>query len=482
MLDFRPVGYVIGLLVAALGVAMLVPMVFDWAAGDPHWQVFFQCAVVTTLTGAMIALACANGVGTSLSLQQSFLLTSGVWVVLPVFGALPFMLGVPGANFTDAYFESMSGMTTTGTTVFRGLDDMPAGTLVWRGLLQWLGGLGIVIVAMVFLPVMKVGGMQFFRSESFDTLGKVLPRALDISKALINFYIGLTVVCGLVYFALGMTGFDAFVHAMTTIATGGFSTYDASFGAYQGAPEYAGALFMVLATLPFIRYVQLVQGMPGPLWRDPQVRAYLRWTLYACAAIIAYMMLRHGPGFEPVLRETLFNVTSTFSGTGFTSVNLGDWGAFPLVVLIMVGAIGGCTSSTGCSIKVFRYLILIEAIKVQILRLYSPNRVVPLRYEGRPVERDVLNSVILLFSLYIVSFGVLTVGLAMTGLGTGTSITGAWTAIFNIGPVFGPEVSASGAVNGFPWAAKWLMIFGMLLGRLELVSVIVLFTARFWRA
>ena len=482
MLDLRPVGYVIGLLIAALGVAMLVPMGFDWAAGNPHWQVFFQCAVVTTLTGALLALASANGVGVALTLQQSFLLTSGVWIVLPLFGALPFMLGAPGADFTDAYFEAMSGMTTTGTTVFTGLDSLPPGTNVWRALLQWLGGLGIVIVAMVFLPVMKVGGMQFFRSESFDTLGKVLPRALDISKALINFYIALTVACGVSYYALGMTAFDAFIHAMTTIATGGFSNYDASFGAYQGAPEYAGALFMVLATLPFIRYVQLVQGQPGPMWRDAQVRAYLRWTFYACAAIAFYLILRHQAELEPTLRETLFNVTSTFSGTGYTSVNLGGWGAFPLVILVIVGAIGGCTSSTGCSIKVFRYLILIEAIKVQVLRLYSPNRVVPLRYEGRPVDRDVLNSVILLFSLYIVSFGVLTVALALAGLTTGTAITGAWTAIFNIGPVFGPEVGPSGAVDGFPWAAKWVMTFGMLLGRLELVSVLVLFTARFWRA
>ncbi len=480
MPDFRPVGYVLGLLVATLGATMLVPMLFDMVDGNPHGWVFLQCAVVTGLSGGLIALACANGVGRGLTIQQSFLLTTGAWVVVPVFGALPLYVGAPGLSVTDALFESMSGFTTTGTTVIAEIDALPRGANIWRAITQWLGGLGIVIVAMVFLPVMKVGGMQFFRSEGFDTLGKVLPRALDISSGLIQVYIWLTFLCGFVYYALGMTSYDALFHALTTIATGGFSNYDASFGAYQGLPEYAGAVFMILATLPFVRYLQLLQGTAVPMWRDPQVRAYLRWTLYAVLAVTAWLVLVKRQPFEPAFREAAFNVTSIFSGTGYSSVNVLEWGGFPLVLLLIVGVIGGCTSSTGCSIKVFRYLILIEAIRVQIRKLHSPSRMVPMRYDGRPVELDVLNSVILLFTLYILTFGVLCVGLAMTGLQTGTSITAAWTAIFNIGPAFGPEVGGNGTVDGFPIEAKWLMIAGMLLGRLELVSVLVLFTRRFW--
>ncbi|MEZ5912594.1 MAG: TrkH family potassium uptake protein [Paracoccaceae bacterium] len=481
MIDLRPVGYVIGLLVATLGVTMLFPMIADLLAGDPHWAVFLETGVISILAGGLVALSCANGVGEGLTIQQSFLLTTGVWIALPVFGALPFVFGAPHVGFTDAMFEAMSGLTTTGSTVFVGLDDMPYGTLLWRGILQWLGGLGIVIVAMVFLPVMKVGGMQYFRSEGFDTLGKILPRAFDISKALIQVYLALSVACGVCYFALGMTGFEALVHALTTVSTGGFSTSDKSFGLFAGPAEYVSALFMLAASTPFIRFVQLMQGSARPLLHDVQLRAYLRWNAYAVVAIVAYEMVHLGEPFWVTLRETVFNVVTSFSGTGYTSVDIGLWGPLPFVVFIIVGAIGGCTASTGCSIKVFRYLILFEAIKSQIRRIHSPNAVLPVRLEGRPVSEDILNSVIVFLTLFIVTFGLVSVALSLTGLSTRTAITAAWTAVFNVGPAFGPEVGPTGAMNQFPLLAKWLMIIGMLVGRLELVSVYVLFTARFWR-
>jgi trk system potassium uptake protein TrkH len=481
MIDLRPVGYVIGLLVAALGVTMLAPMALDFASGDDNGWAFLESAIVTVLFGGLLALACANGVGKSLTIQQAFLLTTGVWAVAPAFGALPFILGAPEARFVDAYFEAMSGVTTTGSTVFVGLDTLPMGTNLWRGILQWLGGLGIIIVAMLFLPVMKVGGMQFFRSEGFDTLGKVLPRALDISAALLRIYIAMTLIFAVVYYALGMSGFDAVVHGLTTISTGGFSTRDHSFAEFQGAPEYAAALFMVLASVPFIRFVQLIQGNVRPLFVDVQIRAYVRWILYATGAI-AVFLVAGGAEIEPTVREAFFNVISTFSGTGYSSTDVTVWGSFPFVILLLVGAIGGCTASTGCSIKVFRYLVLFEAIKSQIRQMYSPNMVTIPTLEGRRIEADVINSVILLFSLFILTFGTISVLLAMTGLEMRTAITAAWTSVFNIGPAFGPEVGPTGAMNAFPDSAKWLMSFGMLLGRLEMVSVLVIFTARFWRA
>lgn len=480
MFDLRPVGYVIGLLLAAFGASMLFPMALDMAAANGHWQAFLESAIVTVLAGGVLALACANGAGSSLTLQQSFVLTTGVWVALPLFGALPFMIGEPGAGFSDALFESMSGMTTTGSTVFTRLDDLPPGTNLWRGMLQWLGGLGIVIVALIFLPVMKVGGMQYFRSEGFDTLGKVLPRALDISTALIQIYIVLTVACALTYFALGMTAFEAVVHSLSTIATGGFSSSDQSFAKFSGPAEYAASLFMVLAALPFIRYIQLTQGSVRPILRDPQVLAFLRWVFYAVGAVVVYRVAVQGATPGPALRETLFNVVSIFTGTGFGSADVTAWGHFTFVVLMIVGFIGGCTSSTGCSVKVFRYIVMFEAIKTQIRRLLSPNAILPVRLEGRTVGEDVINSVIVFFTLFVLTFGVLAVGLSMTGLQTRTALTAAWTAIANIGPAFGPEVGPSGSMEAFPAGAKWMMIAGMLLGRLELLSVYVLFSTRFW--
>ena len=481
MIDLRPVGYIIGLLLAALGLAMLGPLVADLAAGNGHWPTFAESALISIVCGGLMALACSNGVTGGLTIRQSFLLTSATWIVLPVFGAIPFMLGETGLRPVDAIFEAVSGVTTTGTTVIVGLDDLPDGILLWRGVLQWLGGLGIVIVAMLFLPVMRVGGMQFFQTEGFDTQGKILPRALDIAAGLVNVYIVLTAATFAGFYLTGMTPFDAIIHAFTAVASGGFSTTDASFAAFSGSAQYVAVVAMILGTVPFVRLIQLAQGRVVPLWQDSQVRAYLTWTMIAVGLIVAYRMARETGLSEPLFRATLFNTVSIFSGTGYTSQDMMLWGGFPLVVLFCVGAIGGCTSSTGCSIKVFRYQILFRVLAAQIQRLHSANRVVVIRLDGRKVPETVLDSVILLFTLFVISLGLLSVAISLTQVSFLASLTGAWTAIFNIGPVFGAEVSSSGAIPNFPDAAKWLMSFGMLLGRLEIIAFIVLFLPRFWR-
>jgi trk system potassium uptake protein TrkH len=480
MLDPRPVGYIIGLTTAVLGLLMLFPMALDWAAGNENWPAFLESALITFAAGGLVALASQNAVSRGLTLQDVFLLTTGVWVVLPLFAALPLMLGKPGAGFTDALFETMSGMTTTGTTVFVGLDDLPPGVNLWRGITQWIGGLGIIIIALIFLPVMKVGGMQFFKSEAFDTLGKVLPRSVDISVMLVQIYLVITVACTLTYWALGMSGLEAAVHAMTTIATGGFSTSDASFTKFGGGAEWVAVVFMLLSTLPFIRFIQLVQGTARPLLTDSQVRTYLLWVVLAVLAVALWRIVMQDAALEPALRQSAFNVVSIFTGTGYASADVTLWGPFPFVILIIVGFIGGCTSSTGCSVKVFRYQVMFQAISTQLRRLSAPSAVLHVRLDGRSVGEDVITSVIAFFVLFILSFGLLAAGLSMTGLATKTAVTAAWTAIANIGPVFGPEVGPTGAVGDFPLLAKWLMIVGMLVGRLELMSVFVLFTWRFW--
>tara|TARA_R110002072_G_scaffold166364_1_gene319655 strand:+ start:665 stop:2113 length:1449 start_codon:yes stop_codon:yes gene_type:complete len=481
MIDFRPVAHIIGWLLMALGTIMLVPMLLDLSLGNPDWQVFLQSALITVLTGGLVALATANALGPSLTLRQSFLLTTLTWIVLPLFGALPLLIGLPGLSWTDAMFEAMSGMTTTGTTILTGLDDMPPGILLWRSILQWLGGLGIVIVALIFLPVMKVGGMQHFRSEGFDTMGKVLPRAADISWMLLQIYAGLTILAGLAYLIAGMSPFDAVNHALTTVSTGGFSTRDASFAAFDAPTHWIASAFMWLAGLPFIRYVQLVNGSVQPLFRDIQVRAYFRWTLYAVGLVVGYRLMTSDEPLEAVIREASFNVVSLFSGTGFGSAEIDAWGDFPILVFIVAGFIGSCTASTGCSLKVFRYLVLFEAIKAQLRQMVSPNRVIILQLDGRRLQDDVVASVVVMFSAFVLGFGILTILLSLSGLEMRTAFTAAWTAIANIGPAFGPEVGPTGAVDGFPAVAKWLMIVAMLLGRLEMVSVLVILLPRFWR-
>ena len=482
MFDLRPVVYVIGWLVAALGVTMLIPMLVDLYFGRPDWAVFLQSAVITVTLGAAMSIASANGVSAGLSVQQTFFLTTLVWVALPAFGALPFFFSEIGARPVDAIFEAMSGMTTTGSTVFSGLDTMPEGILLWRSMLQWFGGIGIIVVAMVFLPELRVGGMQIFRSEAFETMGKVLPRAAEIAGQISWIYVALTVLNMLAYLAVGMTPFDAINHALTTMSTGGFSTHDASFGIYQGAPEYIASIFMILASLPFVRYIQIVAGTAQPLFRDSQVRAYLGTILIITLVMTLYRLIGNGDNFEHGFREGVFNVTSIISGTGFASVDYQLWGTFPVVAFFFIGLIGGCAGSTACSVKIFRYQILIAAIKTRIQQISAPHGVFTPRFEGRPIPEAVLSSVMAFFVMFVVSLGILAVLLSMTGLDMVTSLSGAATAIANIGPGLGNTIGPAGNFAPLNDTAKWLLTAAMLVGRLELLSVYVIFTLRFWRA
>ncbi len=481
MLDLRPVGYVIGLLVAVLGLAMLLPMLVDLAQGRGHWPVFAESALITILSGSLIALACANGVKEGLTLQQTFLLTTSVWVVLPLFGALPFILGALEARFVDAYFEAMSGLTTTGSTVFTQLGTQPKGILLWRGILQWLGGIGIIVVAMVFLPELRVGGMQIFRSEAFETMGKILPRAGQIASQISTIYLGLTMVCALAYLVFGMEPFDASVHALTTVSTGGFSTYDASFGAFSGNLEYVASVFMILAALPFVRYVQMVNGSFQPFWKDTQIQVFLL-TIFILAVVMTICLTQIFPHhWSKSFREALFNITSIITGTGYASVDYMTWGPFLIALFFFIGLIGGCAGSTACSIKIFRYQLLFASIRMQLRKIRSPNGVFVVRYDRRPVSEDVLSSVMSFFMFFVVTLGLLAVALSLTGLDFVTSVSGAATALANVGPGLGDQIGPAGNFSGLNDTAKWLLTLGMLLGRLELLAVYAIFTVHFWR-
>lgn len=482
MLDLRPVGYVIGLLLAFLGATMLVPMLVDLAVSQGHWQAFAESAVITVLVGGLLALSCQNGVREGLTIQQTFLLTTGVWLALPIFGALPFVIGETEARFVDAFFEAMSGLTTTGSTVLAGLETLPKGILLWRGILQWLGGIGIIVVAMVFLPELRVGGMQIFRSEGFDTFGKILPRATQISSRISVIYVALTLTCALAYAAAGLSPFDAIVHAMTTVATGGFANTDASFGAYGPVAQYICILFMILAALPFVRYVQLTTGFAKPLLRDSQIHVFLL-TLLALALALTFWRMS-GPDVmdEATFRSTLFNTTSLLTGTGYASTNYMVWGGFPIALLFFTGLIGGCAGSTACSIKIFRYQLLFSSIKVQLARIRSPNGIFTPRYQGRPVGQDVLNSVMSFFVFFIVTMGLVSVLLGLTGQDFVTSVSGAAAALANIGPGLGDLIGPAGNFAALNDTAKWVLIFAMLIGRLELLAVYAILTVQFWRA
>ncbi|MEE9454227.1 MAG: TrkH family potassium uptake protein [Paracoccaceae bacterium] len=480
MIDFRPVGYVIGLLAAAFGITMLVPFLVDFAAGSDNAGNFGISAMITVVSGGLLALACANVSLKGLTIQQTFLLTTLSWLVLPIFGALPFWIGAPDVSYTDAFFEAMSGLTTTGSTVFSNLETLPKGTLLWRGMMQWFGGVGIIVVAMAFLPTLKVGGMQIFRSEGFDTLGKILPRAAEIATSISVIYLMLTASCVLAYSIAGMGFFDAIVHALTTVATGGFANYDTSFAVFQGSIEYIAAGFMILASLPFLRYVQMLNGTARPLFQDTQIWAFLGFLTLLVLSMALYRYSGSN-GAEGAFRQSLFNVTSILTGTGYVSVDYGLWGAFPVTLFFLMGLVGGCAGSTSCSIKIFRFQLLVAAIRSQIKRIHSPNGIFTPRYQGRPVSEDILSSVMAFFVAFVLTLASVTVLLSLLGLDPITAISAAASALANIGPGLGPEIGPAGNFANLPDGAKWVLSGTMLVGRLELLAVYVLFTVAFWR-
>ena len=483
MEDFRPVGYVIGLLVASLGLTMLAPLLSDLVAGNGHWPVFLQSALITGLCGCLTSLACANGAGQGLTLRQTFLIVTSVWLALPAFGAIPFIIGATNLPLVDAFFEAMSALTTTGSTVLGGLEALPEGLKLWRGIMQWLGGIGVIVFAMVFLPELRVGGMQIFRSEAFDTMGKILPRATEIASQISVIYVGLTLACALAYNAAGQSTFDALVHAMTTVATGGMANYDGSFGALGAGSQYIAATFMMLAALPFVRYVQLLNGSAAPLWRDSQIRGFFLTLAVLVAAMTLWLWQTQPEGAtEESFRGALFNVTSIITGTGYASADYMLWGSFAVTMFFFIGLIGGCAGSTACSVKIFRYQLLFAAIRTQIRRIHTPNGIFQPTYEGRLVDDDVINSVMAFFVAFFFTVALVALALGLTGLDFTTSVSGAATAVANVGPGLGEIIGPAGNFQPLNDTAKWILSFAMLLGRLEIMAVFTILSLNFWRA
>lgn len=365
--------------------------------------------------------------------------------------------------------------------MFSGLEELPKGTLFWRGMLNWFGGIGIVVVAMVFLPELGVGGMQIFRSEGFETMGKILPRATEIASQISVIYFALTITCAVTYVVLGMNPFDAITHSMTTVSTGGFANYDASFATFSAATEYAAVIFMMLSAMPFVRFVQLAAGTARPLLQDTQIHAFLLVAVVSVLTISAFLWVTSPAGIEISFRKAMFNVVSILSGTGYSSEDYTLWGPFSVAFFFFIGLVGGCAGSTACSVKIFRYQLLFSSIKTQINRIHSPHGVFVPTYNGRPVSEDALSSVMAFFVLFIVSLGAVSIMLAMTGLDFVTSVSGAATALANIGPGLGPIIGPAGNFEALDSTAKWILTLSMLIGRIELVAVYVLFTSRFWR-
>lgn len=480
-MQLRPILLAVGVMTALLGAAMVPCALLDIADGREEWPAFGMSAFGSMLIGGCIAVL-AGGDAPRTGPREAFLLTVLVWVVLPAIAAIPFLAS--GMSFTDASFESISGLTTTGATVLTGLDDLPRGLLLWRAILQWIGGIGIIVTAIAILPTLRVGGMQLFQIESTDVSGKFLPRVTEIATQTGLVYLVLSALCAILYFANGMTPFDAVAHAMTTMAAGGFSTHDASFAYFGNGAVSVAILFMILAGLPFASFVMLARGRPMALLRDPQPRLFLSIIAVASVALLIYGANGGAADFdsgEEAFRTTVFNVVSVMTGTGYANANYTEWGPAAVIIFLGLMFLGGCAGSAACGIKMFRIEIAAKTIVAYSQRMTQRHRRAPVRYAGRVVNEDTLQSVMVFMFLYLATFIVAAALLGLFGEDAVTAISGAATSVSNVGPGLGPVIGPSGTFQTLAPESKWVCAIAMLLGRLEFVAVFVVLTRRFWR-
>ncbi len=478
MSNYKTVFFTLGILQIILGIFMLLPIIVQFYYSEIDSS-FFGASIVTIIFGILFFLSNLDH-DKKLNLQQAFLLTALSWLSVAIFGSLPFVFSTIEFSFTNAFFESMSGITTTGSTIISNLESMPKGILLWRALLQWLGGIGIIVMAITLMPLMNVGGMQLFKISNNDSSEKILPKSKEIALRLIYIYSSLTALCAISYKALGMGIFDSLTHSMTTIATGGFSNYNESIGFFNSSSiEISAMIFIILGSLPFIAYIKFLSGDKKIFFSDIQIISFLKIILISIIILSFYLIINNSS--ELNLRSIFFNVISILTGTGYVNAQFDNWGSFPLILFLGLMFIGGCAGSTTCGIKIFRIQILYSFILNQLKKIIYPKGIFVLKYDQNPVDNKFIASIISFIYMYLVIFFIITTLLSLTGLDFITSISGAATSISNVGPGLGSIIGPNGNFSSLPDVSKWILTLGMILGRLELFAILVLFLPSFWR-
>ena len=477
----KTVFFLIGVLLIVLGASMLAPYALQILL-DEGSHSFISASFVTIFIGVLFILANLEK-EFRLNLRQTFLFSTLAWVMVAVFGSLPFMLSVKTFSFSEAFFESMSGITTTGATIISDLDNSPKSILLWRAIMQWLGGIGIVVMAITILPLLKVGGMQLFKMEGPDSTEKILPRTFEVATIIISTYIALTFLCGFFYWIFGMSIFDSISHAMTTIATGGFSTHNESIGFFKNSNiEIVASIFIILGSIPFISYLKFLQGNRKIFFQDVQIKGLIYLLIISIIVMFLYLLfINYDSGLLDKIRISSFNVISILSGTGYVTDDFGLWGKFSLIFFLFLMFIGGCAGSTACGIKIFRLQMLLIFLKNQIKKIVSPNSVIVTKYNNQKISDNFFNSVIIFIFTFLFIFLIIAMLLSISGLDFITSISGAASSISNVGPGLGDMIGPNGNYKDIPDISKWILSAGMLLGRLELFAVLVLFFPSFWR-
>jgi trk system potassium uptake protein TrkH len=474
----------VGRIVVLFALLMAVPLAFALAQHDPAEVAFLISAGITFACGLLTSLA-TRRFRRELQPRDGFVLVALVWIVLPAFAALPLLLAIPGLSVTDAYFEAMSGFSATGATVLTGLDELPLSVNVWRCFLQLVGGLGIIVLAVAILPLLGVGGAQLFKAEMAGPMkdAKLTPRIAETARGLWSVYAVGCVACFLAYGWAGMSWADAFMHMCTTMGLGGFSSHDASFGHWNSPLiEAVAVVFMLLAGVSIALYfVAWRQRSLRPLWRNVEVRAYAAVMVGATLLISVYIWVDGKYDTYPeALRHTVFHVVSVGTTTGYAAQDYAQWPIFAALLMVLLGCFATCAGSTGGGIKMVRMLLLLKQSYLELVRIVHPNVVNPVVMGGQVVSPRVMQNVIAFMMLYGASLVALTMVLLFSGLDVVTAFTAVIASVNNIGPGLG-EVGPALNFQGLNDFQTWVCTFGMLLGRLELLSLLVLFTPQFWR-
>ncbi len=480
MSNYKTVFFTLGILLIILGIAMIVPMGFQLIYNEFD-STFIISSIITITFGILFFLSNIDHLK-SINTHQAFLLTALSWLSIAVFGSLPFFFSNLNLSITDSFFESMSGITTTGATILNNIENSPKGILIWRAMLQWLGGIGVILMAITLMPIMNIGGMQLLKISSYDTSEKILPKSKQISLRLILVYLFLTLSCAIFYKIFGMNFFDSITHSMTTIATGGFSNYDQSIGYFNNAYiEIISVLFILLGSIPFILYIKFISDDKKIIFKDEQVKLFFKLSLVSILILFLYLIIFNKDLSQVHIRSVVFNVVSILTGTGYVTKEFDQWGNFPLIFFLILMFIGGCAGSTTCGIKIFRVHILYYFIRNQLLKIIYPRAIINLKYNSNKVEDKLIASIISFIYLYILIFFVLASLLTLTGLDFITSISGAASSLSNVGPGLGNEIGPNSNYSGIPNQSKWLLSFGMILGRLEIFAILIIFLPSFWR-
>ena len=481
MPNYKTVFFTLGMLQIILGIFMIIPIIIQYVYGEFDSS-FVIASIITLIFGILFVISNLD-YDKKINLHQAFLLTSLSWITIAIFGALPLFFSKLNLSFTDAFFESMSGITTTGSTIIINLENAPKSILLWRALLQWLGGIGIIVMAITLMPIMNVGGMLLFKVLNTDSTNEILPSSKEISIKLIIIYVILTLICGFSYKIFGMNIFDSLTHSMTTIATGGFSNYNESIGYFDNFKiESVAIFFIILGSIPFIAYIKFMSGNKKIFLSDSQIKTFIKLIILSIVILFCYLLIKDNNFSLSNIRSVSFNVISILTGTGYVTQGFDKWGSFPLFYFLILMFIGGCAGSTTCGVKIFRIQILYKFIINQLKKVIYPRGIFIIKYENNTVNDKFLASIISFIFLYIIIFFVITALLSLTGLDFVTSISGAATSISNVGPGLGSTIGPNGNFYQLPDVSKWILSTGMILGRLELFAILVLFLPSFWRS